>query len=193
MAPWSVTPAGMRTACHRDAPLGMGSVGQTCLEPVTAAGVHGCGDDLGRQAIHRGPGGPAVGGIGRETRRFYRPVILAFQGPDDGGKRNPSAKRLGAGLVRIGQQDRKHGPTRCTRAREYGRLGRHADILSSLIGDRRIFAMAVGPGGQDFESAFGDCHHVLPLRGQRMVLRDDGPAVGELPGSRLAGPTSSPR
>lgn len=111
--------------------LPLDSVHRAAPEPVAGTGVHRDGDDFRWQGINRCPSGAAVGGIGRETRRFYRPVIFAFQCPDDRGKRYASAQRFGAGLVHAGKQDREYGATCRMRTGKNGKLGRHPDILAA--------------------------------------------------------------
>ena len=117
---------------HGDSVSGVSRSHEAGLEPVRCACIHRGGDDLRWQAVNRCPCRAAIGGIRWKTHCFYWPVILAFQSPNDGGKRDTSAQRRSAGLVCIGKQDREHGATCGTRAGKNGRLGRHSDDLTVL-------------------------------------------------------------
>ncbi len=119
-----------RTAPRNGSGIARGLVHQAAFKPVACTSIHCRSNDVWWEAINSGPGCTAIRSIGRETRRFYRPVIFALQGPDDRGKRHASTQRFGTGLVDVGKQDREHGPTCSPWAGKDGRLGRHGRILA---------------------------------------------------------------
>src|SRR5215475_6842954 len=59
-------------------------------------------------------------------------------------------------------------------------------FIASLSGEACGLGRA-GRNRQHLEARFGDQYRMLPLRGEAMVLGDNGPAVGELADARLAG------